>query len=194
MFSGYRHKITPLLGLLLLVILMGGGSVVKAVTITLSTQEAQQARGVVQASADVVLTSVGNATGAYPFSGTATSTTATSLATLDGGAGVTIYTLTDTDVGVSDYFEFTLASVNASTAFPTGNLNIRWFDGATETVATLTLAGGDTDGVNLDGATFRLQWQTAPATGDTVRVVYHESISAGDAVTVDRESISFTVP
>ena len=113
---------------------------------------------------------------------------------LDGGAGVTIYTLTDTDVGVSDYFEFTLASVNASTAFPTGNLNIRWFDGATETVATLTLAGGDTDGVNLDGATFRLQWQTAPATGDTVRVVYHESISAGDAVTVDRESISFTVP
>ena len=64
MFSGYHHKITPLLGLLLLVILMGGGSVVKAVTITLSTQEAQQARGVVQASADVVLTSVGNATGA----------------------------------------------------------------------------------------------------------------------------------
>ena len=175
--------------LTLLIAVSFGSSVVTAVAIGLTTEQVQKARATVQASA-VVLTSVGNV--ATEPAGIATSLTATNLGTTDGGADATIYEVPETDIG-NNYYEFRAEAVNASTAFPAGKLHVRWDDGMTERLATLTLAVGDGVGA-LDGATFRIQWSSAPNTGDSVRVVYEEDFTPGDAVTVKRKTLNFDTP
>ena len=161
-----------------------------------STTIAVEVGGSVVQDSSMVLTSVGNTIGAtYPFSGTKIALTATDVATLDGGGGATIYTLPDHQGRpIRDYFEFTVEAPDASTAFIAGELRIRWIAGTQETVADLTLAIGDTDGSNLDGATFRLEWPANVATGDTVHVVYEEAFSDGASVTVSHQTLTFTSP
>ena len=184
-----RHHSEIILLLVLFLVVTRSGAAATAVNVGFTSQQAQKARAVVQDSA-VVLTSVGNI--AAEPTGIATSLTAANLSTTDGGADGTVYEVPETDIG-NDYYEFRVEAVNANTAFPAGKLHIHWDDGITERLATLTLAAGDGTGP-LDGATFRIQWSSAPNAGDSVRVVYEEDFSPGDTVTVLRKTLNFDTP
>lgn len=183
----YHRTVALLLGLALAVTLTCGETL--AVNVGLITQPAQEARAVVQDSG-VVLTGVGNQSAGA--SGSEAASVPTDVTGGNDGVVVNIVVLGKGLLDTEKYYEFTIQASAANTAFPAGNLRIRYVDSASiERTADVPVSAADAPtGGERAGATIQLP-SAASDFVTNVQVVFEETITvSNDTATVKRVVLS----